>query len=147
MDGEKEFFERLKGSGFKTVLSFWKLLPVLLAVLLIAAMIVQLIPQIMHSGLFGHSRTLDTLLAAVIGSVSTAQPIVSYVFGGELLKAGVHLMAVTALVVTWVTVGIVPLPAEAAALGTRFALWRNFWAFIAALLVAVMSVELLNVIQ
>lgn len=137
--------ERIKTSGLKTARSLWGMLPILLAVLLIAALVVQLIPQVLHSGLFGHSVWLDTLLAAITGSVSTAQPIVSYIFGGELLKAGVELMAVTALIVSWVTVGVVPLPAEATALGTRFALWRNLWAFIAALVVSVVTIGLLHV--
>jgi uncharacterized membrane protein YraQ (UPF0718 family) len=138
--------QRIKQSGLKTGNSFLGIVPVLLAVLLIAALVVQLIPAVMKSGLFGNAAWLDTLLAAVIGSISTAQPVVSYIFGGELLKAGINLMAVTALIVTWVTVGIVPFPAEAAALGTRFALWRNIWAFIAALLVSALTVGVMHVI-
>ncbi len=146
MNTQSPLSERIKTSGAKTGQSLLKILPVLLAVLLIAAMVVQLIPSIMKSGIFGHSAAQDTILAAVVGSVSTAQPIVSYIFGGELLKAGISMMAVTALVVTWVTVGIVPFPAEAAALGTRFALWRNIWAFAAALLVSVLTLGVLNVL-
>ncbi|VAX12336.1 hypothetical protein MNBD_GAMMA24-1202 [hydrothermal vent metagenome] len=137
---------RIQRSAISTIKSLWGILPILIAVLLIAALIVQIIPQIMKSGLFGSSALVDTLLAALIGSISTAQPIVSYIFGGELVKAGVNLMAVTALIVTWVTVGIVPFPAEAASLGTRFALWRNIWAFVAALIVSVLTVGVINVI-
>jgi len=146
MNRKKTLSERIWQSGAKTGKSLWGILPVLLSVLLIAALVVQLIPSVMHSGLFGRSTWLDTLVAAVIGSISTAQPIVSYIFGGELVKAGVDMMAVTALVVTWVTVGIVPFPAEAASLGTRFAFWRTSWAFIAALLVSFLTVEMLHVI-
>ncbi len=136
--------ERIKQSGRKTAQSFWGIVPVLLAVLLIAALVVQLIPAVLKSGLFGNAVWLDTLLAAIIGSVSTAQPLVSYIFGGELLKAGIDLMTVTALMVTWVTVGIVPFPAEATALGARFALWRNIWAFVAALLVSALTVGVMH---
>lgn len=132
--------ERMKRSAIHTARRFLGILPVLLGVFLLASLVVQLIPKLMEAGLFGHSVWLDTLLAATLGSISTAQPIVSYLFGGELLKAGVDLLAVTVLIVTWVTVGIVPLPAEGAALGMRFALWRNFWAFVAALLVSLLTV-------
>jgi DNA-binding response OmpR family regulator len=45
--------------------------------------------------------------------------------GGELLAKGISLVAVTALLVSWVTVGSVQLPAEALMLGSRFALYRN----------------------
>jgi len=146
MAQEIPFSVRFKRSAIRTAKSLWGILPILIAVLLIAALILQIIPQLMKSGLFGNSRLMDTLLAALIGSIATAQPIVSYIFGGELLKAGVDLMAVTALIVSWVTVGIVPFPAEAAALGTRFALWRNVWAFVVALVVSALTVSLINVI-
>ena len=123
------------------------MLTLLLGVLLIAALVVQLIPAIMHSGVFGHSVAQDTLLGAVIGSIATAQPVVSYIFGGELQKAGINLMAVTALVMTWVTVGVVSLPVESGALGARFAIWRNIWAFVGALVASVLTVGALHVIE
>ncbi len=137
----------MNSSARRTLSAFMGILPILVGVLLLASMVVQLIPGLMRSGLFGHSLWEDTLVAALVGSIATAQPIVSYVFGGELLKAGVDLLAVTALIVTWVTVGIVPLPAEATALGRRFALWRNLWAFVAALLISALTVGCLHVLK
>ena len=71
---------------------------------------------------------------------------VSYIFAGELLKQGISLIAVTAFIVSWVTVGIVQIPAESAILGKRFTLIRNLTAFIFAIIVAILTVLILNVI-
>ncbi|MGR8933388.1 MAG: hypothetical protein ACU837_03255 [Gammaproteobacteria bacterium] len=67
-------------------------------------------------------------------------PLASYLLGGEMLKGGVGLTAVTALLVTWVTVGVVQLPAEALLLGTRFAVYRNIIGFLAAMAVSFLTV-------
>jgi hypothetical protein len=45
-------------------------------------------------------------------------------------------MAVTALLVSWVTVGSIQLPAEIQAFGSRFALFRNGISFVFAILIA-----------
>ncbi len=45
-------------------------------------------------------------------------------------------MAVTALIVSWVTVGSIQLPAEIQTFGARFALIRNGLAFIFTLIVS-----------
>ena len=60
----------------------------------------------------------------------------SYVLGGELLDQGVSLMAVTALLVSWVTVGSIQLPAEIQTFGVRFSLLRNGISFLFALIIA-----------
>ena len=83
---------------------------------------------------------------AGLGSIITGNPVNSYVIGGELLKRGVSLFAVTALIIAWVTVGLVQLPAEMAALGRRFALARNAICFILAVPIALMTVVILNVV-
>ncbi|MCI0506922.1 MAG: hypothetical protein L0Z73_12545 [Gammaproteobacteria bacterium] len=49
----------------------------------------------------------------------------SYTPGGVLLGSGASLIAVTALMVSRVTFGIVQHPAEALTQGTRFAIYRN----------------------
>jgi hypothetical protein len=80
------------------------------------------------------------LLGASIGSIAVGHPLASYLLGGELLRSGVGLIAVTALLVSWVTVGIVQLPAESLLLGGRFAVTRNLVCFFTALLISFMTV-------
>jgi len=53
---------------------------------------------------------------------------------------------VTALVVTWVTAGLVHLPPEASLLGWRFTLYRTLVAFIASLIIAFLIPALLHVL-
>ena len=52
----------------------------------------------------------------------------------------------TAIIVTWVTVGLVQLPAEIASLGLRFALLRNALCLVLAIPVAILTVMILNFI-
>ncbi len=126
--------------------AFWRLLPVLVGVLLLAALVAQSIPKLMQMGLFDRGPWSDTLTAAGVASVATGQPVVSYILAGELQKAGVELLAVTAFLTAWITVGVVSLPVEAQMLGWRFALWRNFIAFLFSLVIAWLTVSLLHVL-
>jgi len=51
---------------------------------------------------------------------------------------------VTALMLAWVNVGVVQLPAEMVALGRRFALVRNGIAFVFSILTALITVLLVT---
>ena len=87
----------------------------------------------------------DSFIGSAIGSISAGTPITSYIFGGELLKQGVGLIAVTAFLVAWVTVGFVQLPAESMILGKRFAFIRNLTAFVLAIIAALITVAIFGV--
>ena len=132
----------LRASLQRTLAAFWRLLPVLVGVLLLAALVAELMPKLMQLGLFGHGDWGDALAAAGLASVATGQPVVSYILAGELQQAGVGILAVTAFLTAWITVGVVSLPVEGQMLGWRFALWRNLIAFLFSLLVAWITVVL-----
>jgi uncharacterized membrane protein YraQ (UPF0718 family) len=133
------------GQSFrKTVQTFINVLPVIVGMILMTSFMITLFPEQISAGLFGNGDILDTLLGATIGSIAAGHPLASYLLGGELLGGGVGLVAVTALLVTWVTVGIVQLPAEALMLGTRFAVCRNIVSFIAAIVIAFLIVYTLQ---
>lgn len=127
--------------------NFGSTLPLLLGVILLLGLFRTFISKQMIQSVFTGELLRDTLIGAVIGSISAGNPITSYIIGGELLKEGINLFAVTAFIVTWVTVGIVQFPAEAAILGKKFALARNVLSFILAILVSVATVMTLMVIQ
>jgi len=124
-----------------------KSLPVLLGVLILVSLSNVLIPKGAFLWLFSKNALLDSFIGSFIGSILAGNPITSYVLGGELLKQGIGLMAVTAFIVAWVTVGIVQLPAEAVLLGKKFAIVRNITAFFMAILVAIVTVMSLGVIS
>jgi len=103
-------------------------------------------PEEISAGLFGHGDIPDAVLGAAIGSIAAGHPLARYLLSGELLSGGVGLIAVTAMLVTWVTVGIVQLPAEALMLGTRFAVYRNFISFCLAIIIALLTVYTLQLL-
>lgn len=135
---------RLKASFRKTTRTFINMLPIMVGMLMLTSLVVTLFPEQISSGLFGNGEILDSLLAASLGSIAVGHPLASYLLGGELLGGGVNLIAVTALVVTWVTVGVAQLPAEALMLGARFAVYRNIISYFAAIAIAFLTVYTLR---
>ncbi|MGD9254731.1 MAG: hypothetical protein PVF23_03135 [Chromatiales bacterium] len=134
----------LKASLFKTTSMFLGILPVIVGVILLTGLLIELLPADQVAGWFGHNNFLDALTGAVAGSISAGHPVSSYLLGGELLAKGVSLVAVTAFIVSWVTVGSIQLPAEGVLLGWRFALLRNLLCFLSSILVAVLTVATLG---
>lgn len=128
--------QRLKQGLRATSRTIIAILPIVLGMLLLTSLAVSLFPKQLPAGLFGRVEALDALLGAAIGSLAAGHPLASYILGGELLAKGVSMVAVTALLVSWVTVGIVQLPAEALLLGRRFALTRNLLNFLFAIAIA-----------
>jgi len=129
-----------------TARQFTNLLPVLIGVVLLIGLFNTFVSEDFLATLFSGNLILDTLWGACFGSILAGNPINSYVIGGELLGKGVSLFAVTALMVTWVTVGLIQLPAEIAALGRRFALLRNLISFALSLPISILAVLILNLV-
>jgi hypothetical protein len=72
------------------------------------------------------------------------QVFVGYLAGGELVRNGISLATVTALIVSWATVGLTFLPYEMRAYGNRFAIARNLLAFVSTLIIAYATALLLD---
>ncbi len=110
--------------------------PNIVAIVFLSGLLAHFLPVRRLSALLGGGIFSDSLIGAGIGSVSIGNPLVSYILAGEFLAQGMGLVAVTALLVSWVTVGSVQLPAEMQSFGPRFALVRNGVAFCSAILIA-----------
>jgi hypothetical protein len=128
----------------KSARQFANLLPMLAGVVLLIGLFNTFVSREVLASVFSGEPALDTLRGASFGSILAGNPINSYIIGGELLKDGVSLYAVTALIVTWVTVGLVQLPAEIAALGRRFGLVRNGLCFALSIPIAILTVLILT---
>ncbi len=137
---------RLRQSAAKTTRSLYKILPLILGMILLISLITTLIPRVFYAVVFRNNPFLDSIIGSVIGSISTGPPITSYILGGEFLKAGVSLVAVTAFMVAWVTVGVIQLPAESIMLGIRFAVIRNVTSLIFSIIAAIVTVLLFHVL-
>ena len=144
---EKSRKKRIILSFSGALKSFGTALPVILGVVLILGLFKVYVTPQMIASLFTGELFRDTVLGSIMGSILTGNPVTSYIIGGELLKDGISLFAVTAFIVAWVTVGIVQFPAEAAILGKRFALARNGISFLLSILVAIATVLTIEVIS
>lgn len=114
-------------------------LPVFIGVLLLIALITEMVPPEFYKSVFTGNNIMDSLIGAVLGGIMAGNPMNSYVLGGELLNQGVSLIAVTAFILSWVTVGVVQLPAESIMLGRKFAITRNLLSFFSAIIIAVLT--------
>ncbi len=133
-------------SAQKAIKGLWMALPMIIGTILLISLISAMVPKSFYVLVFSKNSFLDSFIGGLIGSISAGNPITSYIFGGEMLNQGVGLIAVTAFLVSWVTVGLIQLPAESAILGKKFAIIRNFTAFIFSIIVAIITVFLVRLI-
>ena len=129
----------MKQALSKTYMTFKAALPIILGVLLLISLIDSLSEGI-YSKIFTGNFILDPLVGAIAGALSFGIPVTSFVAAGELMKQGVSLIAVTAFILTWSTVGTTLLPMEIMYLGKRFAISRNILNFFLSIIVAMLIV-------
>ncbi|MEA1909609.1 MAG: hypothetical protein U9M89_01080 [Patescibacteria group bacterium] len=139
--------ENIKQATVKTLNNIKLVVPIILGILLLVGLIDAAIPKNFYQQIFTNYPLLDSLIGATLGSILAGNPITSYIIGGELLDQGVSLIAVTAFLLGWVTVGVIQLPAESLMLGKRFAIVRNLISFILAIIVAILTVFTLELIK
>lgn len=135
---------RVLDATIKTKNALLQALPLLLGVVILVSISIAAIPKEWYGKAFSNTL-LDPVIGALGGSVAAGNPITSYIIGGELLTEGVSLIAVTAFLLAWVTVGLIQLPAESVFLGKRFALLRNVVSFFFAIIIAILTVVTLGV--
>jgi uncharacterized membrane protein YraQ (UPF0718 family) len=138
--GRESNSDSMQASWKKSVLKAGKgllnMLPVIIGVVLLVGLFKTFVSQEMIALLFKDNPVIDGVIGSFIGSILTGNAVTSYIIGHELIIKEVSLFAVTAFMVSWVTVGIIQLPAEMAALGKRFSLLRNGISFLLSFIVA-----------
>ncbi len=135
----------MKKSLIKTLNNFKSSIPIIIGVFLL----VNLLNSLLHNfyfKVFTGNYLLDPLMGSLAGSISFGIPITSYIVGGELLKEGVSLLAVTAFILAWSTVGIAMLPLEISYLGKKFAIYRNMINFFFSIILAILTITILNIV-
>jgi uncharacterized membrane protein YraQ (UPF0718 family) len=131
--------ERVLNSWVKTKQTIKVTAPLVLGMILLISCLDLLLNSKWILALFQKNVFLDSLIGGAVGSLATGNPITSYILGGEFLQAGVSLVAVTAFILTWVTVGLVQLPAESMMLGKKYAITRNVLSFVSAIIMALIA--------
>ena len=141
---QKPPFLRVLGKSSR---SFLAMTPLLLGVMGLVGLFQVLITPEMLASLFRGPPLLDTIIGSLSGAISAGNPIVSYLIGGELVEHGVSLYAVSAFILSWVTLGLIQLPAEIEVFGGRFTLYRNILSLVFTMLIAgatTLSLQLLT---
>ena len=128
----------------KAVIGFFSMLPMLFAIILLLGIFDTYITNEILVSFFIGNDFVDTITGTVMGAVLTGNPIISYLLGGELKAAGISLFAVTAFILSWVTLGLVQLPAEVEIFGFRFTFYRTLFTFITTILVSLATVFTTN---
>ena len=136
---KKKLTQSVKKS-FKLLLNAF---PVMIGVILLINLFSPIV-QNYYFQFFTDNQLLDSFLGAVFGSISFGIPITSYIVGGELIKEGVSLLAVTTFIMAWTTVGLAMLPLEIDNLGRRFAILRNGINFVFSIVIAFLTVYILS---
>ena len=133
-------------SIIKSLKSLWNAFPILIGIILLISLINVLIPKSTYSLIFTGNYITDSFVGGILGSILAGNPITSYIIGGELLNEGISLIAITAFLVCWVTVGLIQLPAEVTILGKKFAIIRNLISFIFSIVIAIITTIGVNLI-
>ncbi|BCS87781.1 NifB/NifX family molybdenum-iron cluster-binding protein [Pseudodesulfovibrio sediminis] len=133
-DGEPagEWVEAI-GKGLK---QFLNMVPRMVGVVLLLGLFRGFVSDETLLSLFSGSPLYDSFLGTSLGSVMAGSPVNSYIIGKNLLHTGVGVAGVTALMLAWVNIGVIILPAESAALGFRFTLVRNVASFVMVVLMS-----------
>jgi len=134
---KKIFIKSLKG--------LLNALPMMIGIILLIGIMKSFISFESVAGIFTQNKFIDTAIGALLGSILAGNSINSYIIGNELIISGVSLFAVTAFIISWVTVGFVQIPMEREFLGTRFTLTRNILSIFYAILISLSTVWLLGV--
>jgi uncharacterized membrane protein YraQ (UPF0718 family) len=138
---EKSFVKELK----KAFIQIFSMMPMVIAIVGLVGLFLTFVSNEMLSSMFSGSIVGDTLVGTLAGAIAVGQAMISYIIGGELLKDGVSLYAVTAFILSWVSLGFVQLPAEFEVMGVKFTIIRNILAFISTILIAVITVTIVRI--
>ncbi len=137
MKPEQPTFKKALTGAFKTL---YTIFPMILAVVGLVGLFETFVTPEMLQSFFSGVPLYDSLIGTFIGGVSVGQPFLSYIIGGELMAEGISLYAVTAFILSFVTLGLIQLPLESSLFGLRFTLVRNLLALLFALLISWASV-------
>lgn len=137
----------LKKAFQKAFISFISMMPMLIGVVgLVGLMQIYIRPD-MLSSFFGYGDIMDVFTGTFAGAISVGQGMISYIVAEGLMDQGVSIYALSAFILSWVTLGFVQIPAEISIFGMRFTIYRNILTLISTILVAYLSVVTAELLQ
>ncbi|MCK5812469.1 MAG: hypothetical protein KAG94_06185 [Clostridiales bacterium] len=136
----------MKKKLLKIAKSLVKNLPIMLSIILLLGIVKEFITFDKVATLFTSNTIIDTGIGSVVGSVFAGNSMNSYIIARELQTAGISLYAITAFLISWVTVGLFQAPIEAKIFGISFAVRRNALSAVLAMAVSLITVTLWGLI-
>ncbi|NJE48965.1 permease [Thermococcus sp. 9N3] len=116
--------------------SFVKILPMMLAIILIIGLMSGFVPPKTISRVVGREAgIIGVLTVAVLGAILHIPSLIAFPLAASLLEKGASVTSVAVFITTLTMIGFVTLPLETRILGKRFALLRNALSFIIAILI------------
>lgn len=131
--------ERSINSVKRGVISFIRILPTVLTIVVIIGLLLGFVPPETIQQFIGEqSGVVGILLTAGVGSVLHIPSIVAFPLAASFLDIGASITVTAVFITTLTMMGVVTLPLEIRELGLRFALLRNAISFVGALVIAVL---------
>jgi uncharacterized membrane protein YraQ (UPF0718 family) len=119
-----------------TVKTLGKLAPSILSVIILIGLMYGLFADKIAL-LFGEqSGPLGFITIALFGSVIHMPSMLAFPLAGSFLAKGASISSVAAFITTLTMIGVVTLPLEIKTIGKKFAIYRNLFSFIIALIIA-----------
>ncbi|MDA3872259.1 MAG: permease [Candidatus Marinimicrobia bacterium] len=116
--------------------SLLKLAPTILSVILLIGIIYGLFSDKIAL-LFGQENgVIGFITIAVFGSVMHMPSLLAFPLAGSFLLEGASISSVAAFITTLTMIGIVTLPLEIKMMGKKFAIYRNVFSFVIAIIIA-----------
>jgi len=138
---------KLKISFQKSLKALIDMLPIFLGTILLISLLNSIVSKEIYLEIFKKGNLIiNSFLGSTIGGLSIGTPVLSYIIGGELLNNGIHISAITAFLVSWVTIGVLQIPLEISIFGKKFTIYRNLFAFLFSILIGILISLILNIL-
>jgi len=119
------------------IMSFIKLLPMLIIIVIIIGLILGFLsPELISSIIGNQSGVIGILFTGLFGAVMHIPAILAFPLSASLLEKGASITVITTFIITLTMVGMITLPLEIKELGKKFAILRNVFSFIIAIIIA-----------
>ncbi|MBT4824359.1 permease [Candidatus Woesearchaeota archaeon] len=119
------------------VMSFIKMIPLILIIILVIGLTLVFLPPEKISVIIGNqSGFIGVLFTGLFGAIMHIPAILAFPLSASLLENGASITAISTFILTLTMVGIITLPLEIKELGKKFALLRNIFSFIVAIIIA-----------
>jgi|LGVF01.2.fsa_nt_gb uncharacterized membrane protein YraQ (UPF0718 family) len=136
----------MKSKLLKPLKSIINTFPMMFGIILLLGLVKEFLTFEKIATLFTSNTFIDTGLGSFLGSIFAGNSMNSYIIARELELAGISLYAITAFLVSWVTVGLLQAPLEGQMFGISFAVKRNLISALLAIVVSLITVSLWGIL-